>query len=412
MNTEILMNDYKRVKWACYTANMSMAVVTNLPPLLLLTFREMYGISYSELGFLIAVNFFSQLSIDLVFSFFSHKFNIGAAVKFTPVLTLTGLLVYALWPWIFPDAVFAGLLIGTVIFSMSGGFVEVLISPVIAAIPAENPDREMSKLHSVYAWAAVAITVFSTLYLLVFGGKNWQILVLLCMLIPFVSAMLYAGAKIPAMETPKAASGALGLLRNGGLWLCVTALFLSGSAELIMSQWSSSYLEAAMKIPKVWGDIFGVACFALTLALGRTLYAKYGKKLERVLFFGALGATLCYLCAALTPVPMIGLISCALCGFFVSMLWPGTLLVASNRFPAGGIFVYAIMASAGDLGASLGPQIVGIVTDAAMKFEPLVSLSASLGLSPEQTGMKLGVLVGMLFPFIAVPLYYRIWKKK
>ncbi len=406
------MNNFKRVKWACYTANMSMAIVTNLPPLLLLTFREMYGVSYSELGLLIAVNFFSQLTIDLIFSFFSHRFNIARAVKFTPVLTLAGLFVYAVWPWIFPSQIFAGLLIGTVIFSMSGGFVEVLISPVIAAIPAENPDREMSKLHSVYAWAAVVLTALSTLYLLVFGGERWQILVLISMIVPLVSAVLFASAKIPEMQTPKAASGALGLLRNSGLWLCVAALFLSGAAELIMSQWSSSYLEAAMKIPKVWGDIFGVAFFSLTLALGRTFYAKYGKALERVLLFGALGATVCYLFAALAPYPIIGLVSCALCGFFVSMLWPGTLLVASNRFPAGGIFVYAIMASAGDLGSSIGPQLIGIVTDAAMKIEKVASLSGMLGLSSEQMGMKLGMLVGMLFPLAGTFLYIKIWKSR
>lgn len=402
------MNNFKRVKWACYTTNMSMAVIANLPPLLLLAFREMYGISYSELGLLIAVNFFSQLTIDLIFSFFSHRFNIAKAVKFTPVLTLAGLLIYAVWPWIFPESVFIGLLVGTVIFSVSGGFVEVLISPVIAALPAEDPDREMSKLHSVYAWAAVALTVAATLFLLLFGRERWQILVLISMALPFTSVVLYSGAKIPEMETPKAALGALGLLRNSGLWLLIAALFLSGASELIMSQWSSSYLEAAMGIPKVWGDVFGVACFSLMLALGRTLYAKFGKKLESVLLLGALGAAVCYFAAAVTTLPVLGLAACVFTGLSVSMLWPGTLLVASNRFPAGGIFVYAIMAASGDLGSSIGPQIVGIVTDAALASP----LSASFGLTPEEFGMKLGMLVGMLFPLISVFLYIKIWKSR
>ena len=328
------------------------------------------------------------------------------------MLTFAGLFVYAVWPWVFPAAVFPGLLIGTVIFSMSGGFVEVLISPVIAAIPSENPDREMSKLHSVYAWAAVALTVIATLFLVLVGRKYWQIFVLISLFVPLVSTVLFVGAKIPAMQTPKAVSGAFGLLKNGGLLLCLFALFLSGASELIMSQWSSSYLEAAMKIPKIWGDIFGVACFSLTLALGRTLYARFGKNLERVLFFGTLGATACYLVAALTSVPVIGLAACALCGLSVSMLWPGTLLVASNRFPAGGIFVDAIMAASGDLGASVGPQVMGIVTDLAMKSEAIVSLSSSLGITPEQAGIKLGMLVGMIFPLIAVLLYYNIMKKR
>ena len=40
-----------------------------------------------------------------------------------------------------------------------------------------------------------------------------------------------------------------------------------------MSQWSSSYLEQSFQIPKVWGDVLGVALFAVMLGLGRTLFS-------------------------------------------------------------------------------------------------------------------------------------------
>ena len=33
-----------------------------------------------------------------------------------------------------------------------------------------------------------------------------------------------------------------------------------------------------------------------------------------------------------------------------------------------------------------------------------------LGLTAEQLGMKLGMLVGMLFPLIGIPLYLYHWK--
>lgn len=80
-----------RVKLACYTSNIGGAVIGNLPPLLFLTFRELYGISFSLLGTLVLINFFTQLVIDLIFSFFSHKFNIPATVRMMPVLTFVGL---------------------------------------------------------------------------------------------------------------------------------------------------------------------------------------------------------------------------------------------------------------------------------------------------------------------------------
>ena len=178
-----MKSQFGYLKLACYTANISMSVVGNLSPLLFLTFRELYGISYSLLGLLVLINFFTQLIIDLIFSFFSHKFNIQKTVRVMPVLALAGFIIYAVWPFFFPQTVYIGLLIGTIIFSASSGLSEVLISPIIAAIPADDPDREMSKLHSIYAWGVVFVIIVSTLFLLTFGQESWQYLVFLLMII-------------------------------------------------------------------------------------------------------------------------------------------------------------------------------------------------------------------------------------
>ncbi|MBQ7089860.1 MAG: MFS transporter [Clostridia bacterium] len=406
------MKSYRRLKFACYSGNISMSVVGNLSPLLFLTFRRLYGISYSLLGLLVLINFCTQLGIDLIFSFFSHKFNIPKTVRMMPILTVIGLFIFALWPFFFPQTAYAGLVVGTVLFSVSSGLGEVLISPIIAAIPADDPDREMSKLHSIYAWGVVAVVLVSTLFLLLFGKENWHWLALLLALIPITSAILYASSEIPPMETPEKTSGALHLLKNKGLWLCVIAIFLGGSAECTMAQWCSGYLEQALGIPKVWGDIFGVALFAVMLGTGRTLYAKIGKNITKVLLACAVGSTLCYLVAALSPIPLIGLLACGLTGLCTSMLWPGNLIVASDRFPKGGVFVFALMAAGGDFGASVGPQLVGVVTDTALASPALLSLAESLSIAPEQLGMKLGMLVGMLFPLIAIPIMLAIRKSK
>ncbi len=401
---------YKRLKFACYSSNISMSVVGNFSPILFLTFKEMYGISYSLLGLLILVNFVTQLGIDLVFSFFSHKFNIPKTVKTMPIITIAGLLIYALWPFVFPNSVYVGLLIGTVVFSVSAGLGEVLISPVIAAIPAKEPEHEMSKLHSVYAWGVVFVIVVSTLFLLAFGSENWQYLALLFALVPLTSTILFAGAEIPEMQTPERVSGAVKFLKSKTLWLCVIAIFLGGASELVMAQWSSGYLERAMGIPKAWGDIFGVALFAVMLGIGRTLYSKIGKNIYRVLTLGSLGAAVCYVVAAVTNVALLGLFACAFTGLCVSMLWPGSLVVASERFKSGGVFIFAMMAAGGDLGASVVPQLVGIVTDAVGGSPAMLKLAESLSLAPDQLGMKLGLLIGALFPLAAVFVFLRLYK--
>ena len=403
--------NFKRVKIACYATNVCMAVVANMPPLLFLTFRQLYGISFSLLGALVLIGFGTQLVVDLIFSFFSHKFNIPLTVKLTPALAAIGLVVYALWPLVSPDTAYAGLVIGTLIFSASSGLAEVLISPTIAAIPADDPDREMSKLHAVYAWGAVAVIVISTVYLLLFGSENWFFLALLLVLIPLTAFVLFAGSTMPNMETPEKVSGAVQLLKNKRMWACVILIFLGGAAECTMSQWCSGYLENALAIPKIWGDIFGVALFSVFLGLGRTLYAKRGQNITRVLWWGAIGATACYLTCAITSFPLAGLVACALTGLCTSMMWPGSLIVAADRFPAGGVFIYAMMAAGGDLGASVGPQLVGIVTDAAAAVPALKQWALNLGVEPAQLGMKLGMLVGMLFPLCAIVLVARIQRK-
>jgi hypothetical protein len=94
------------------------------------------------------------------------------------------------------------------------------------------------------------------------------------------------------------------------------------------------------------------------------------------------------------------------------MLWPGTLIVAANRMPAGGVFMYAMLAAGGDLGASLVPQLVGIVTDSASKIPGAVDLAKNFSLTADQLGMKAGLLVATVFCLVSLPLFAYILKTK
>ena len=179
-----------------------------------------------------------------------------------------------------------------------------------------------------------------------------------------------------------------------------------------MAQWASGYIEEALGIPKIWGDICGVALFALTLGIGRTLYAKYGRNIEKFLLLGGVGAAVCYLTAAIVPVPVIGLLACGFTGFFTSMMWPGSLIAVAERIPTGGVVMYAMMAAGGDLGASVAPQIVGVVTDGVAASSSLSSLALDLGITAEQLGMKCGMLIGMLFPLAAVFVYAYLLRER
>ena len=71
-----------------------------------------------------------------------------------------------------------------------------------------------------------------------------------------------------------------------------------------------------------------------------------------------------------------------------------------------------MMASGGDLGASVVPQIVGIVTDSISATEFAQSLAVTLGTSADTVGMKAGMLVAAIFPIIAIFVYAYLLKTK
>ena len=394
--------EYHSAKYACYLGSGNMAVVSVLSPLLFVTFREMYGISYTLLGLLVVANFLTQLSVDLLFSFFTKYFNIHKTVRMMPIFTFFGLAIYAIMPWIFPTYVYLWLIIGTIIFSASAGLGEVLLSPVIAAIPSDNSEREMSKFHSTYAWGCVIVVVISTVFLKIAGTHNWKVLVLFLSILPLADAVLFAKAKLPKMNIGQ--DGETGSVnpRNKDIIIFIICIFLGGATEIIMSEWVSNFIESGIGLPKVVGDILGVAMFAVMLGIGRTAYAKIGKNISLVMLLGMAGAMVCYLVASLSLNSGIALVACAFAGLCVSMLWPGTLIYAEEKFPNLGVAVYALLAAGGDLGASIGPQLVGIVSDKIAVLGSAVNIAQRLNITAEQVGIRTGMLIASIFPLLGV----------
>jgi len=92
----------------------------------------------------------------------------------------------------------------------------------------------------------------------------------------------------------------------------------------------------------------------------------------------------CYLMASISSNPVMGLIGCIFCGFSVGIMWPGTISISSKTFPTGGTAMFALLAMAGDLGGSIGPAIVGRVTQFA------------------GDNIRVGMRVGLIFPTVLI----------
>ena len=382
-----------------------------------MTFHNLYNISYTLLGTLVLTNFCTQMLVDLIFTLFSKKFNIQKVVRVMPCITSLGLFIYALVPNFFPQYAYVGLVVGTIIFSVSAGLSEVLLSPVIAAIPSDNPQKDMSMLHSLYAFGFFTMVVISTLFLKIFGNENWSYLVLLIGALPLTAAVMFKISPFPDMteEASQEKNKEKNKNRTIGLALCVGSIFLGSCAENTMSNWISTYMENALNIDKAFGDILGMAMFAILLGITRITYAKYGKNISKFLLVSMICASVCYLTVSFSNNTILSFVCCVLTGIFTAMLWPGTLILMEEKVKGVGVAAYALMASAGDFGASLAPQLMGIVVDNISVSEFAINMSSSLNLSPEQIGLKVGMLITSIFPIlgsILIVFIIRYFKKQ
>lgn len=396
-------NKFKRTKLACYLAYFTMSSIFSLPPLLFASLQDMYGISYTLLGTLVLTNFCTQLTVDLIFTAFTKYFNIKKVIRIMPLITSVGLLVYAVVPNLFPQHAYIGLLIGTVLFSVSAGLSEVLLSPVIAAIPSDNPQRDMSVLHSLYAFGVFTVVVVSTLFLRIFGAENWMWLTIFWAVLPVTAAVMFMLSPMPDMDVSSSDESAKGTGRRAlAMAICTGSIFFGSCAENAMSNWVSTYMENALQVDKTLGDILGMAMFAILLGIARICYAKFGKNIMRVLLCGMIGAAVCYLVAGLSTNVIFAFAACILTGLFTSMLWPGTLIMMEENLPGVGVAAYALMAASGDLGASVAPQLLGIVVDKVAESSFAAELGTSLNLAAEQIGLKAGMLVTAIFPILGI----------
>ena len=144
-------------------------------------------------------------------------------------------------------------------------------------------------------------------------------------------------------------------------------MLCAGASEQAVSQWASAFAEQGLGVSKTIGDLAGPMAFALLMGISRLIYGKYGEKLnlDRFMKGSVLLCLAAYFCIALIPIPAVGLLGCAICGFSVGILWPGTFSKASAAFPGGGTAMFASLALAGDAGCAAGPTLAGLVSGAA-----------------------------------------------
>lgn len=384
MKTTIRGN-YNHTIYASFIGYVVQAIVNNFAPLLFLTFQREFGVSLERIALLITFNFGVQLLVDFLAAGFVDRIGYRIGVVLAQIFACAGLISLAFLPDLFHDP-FWGLLLSVAIYAIGGGLIEVLVSPIVEACPTERKESAMSLLHSFYCWGHAGVILLSTAFFAAFGVENWRVLACLWGSVPFINAFYFSQVPISTLTEAGDEISLRELLRQKMFWIMVILMICAGACEQGISQWASAFAEAGLNVSKTVGDLAGPCAFALLMGSSRALYSKFSEKLPLLPFMGFCGV-LClisYLLAALSPLPAMGLLGCALCGLSVGILWPGSFSLAAGALKGGGTAMFAFLALAGDVGCSAGPSLVGFVS----------------GLN--DGNMKAGILGGIVFPVLLI----------
>lgn len=376
---------YKRTLYASYLGYITQAIVNNLAPLLFVTFQKEYGISVAQIGFLVTYNFAVQMLVDVLAARYVERIGYRTSILAAHVFAAAGLIGMGFFPEIMGNP-YAGLLTAITVYAIGGGLIEVLVSPIVQALPMDEKSAAMSLLHAFYCWGHVLVVVLSTIFFQVAGIENWRILTVIWAILPILNFFLYAGAPIKVLVEEGEALPARKLFSMKLFWCFFLLMICSGASEQAMSQWASYFAENGLQVSKTMGDLLGPCMFAILMGASRTFYGIKGDKIPLKKFI-SLSSILCvfsYLLAVFAPNPVLSLVGCGICGLSVGIMWPGVFSLAAEFCPQGGTAMFAFLALAGDIGCSGGPSVVG-------------GISGAFG-----GDLKTGLMAAIIFPVILI----------
>jgi MFS family permease len=377
------MPKYNRTLIACYFGYISQAIINNLLPLLFVTLQGQFGLSVTQIGFMVTFNFFMQLVVDLLAAKYADKIGYRACMVIAHAACAIGLAGLAIFPFILPKP-YWGLLLSISIYAIGGGLTEVLVSPIVQALPLKRKESVISILHSFYCWGHAGVVLLTTLFFSLAGTQNWRIVCLLWAIVPAANIIMCLICPMCKLVEEEEQLPFRTLFTSKLFWIFVVMMLCAGAAEHSMVQWSSFFAEKGLQVNKAVGDLLGPCMFAILMGITRAVYGVFGDRfpLRKVLFLTSALCICSYLVAVFSPIPIISLIGCGFCGISVGLMWPGVFNLSATYCTKGGTAMFALLALAGDMGCSVGPSIVSSVA-AAFQGE-----------------LKFGLLAATIFPFL------------
>ncbi len=372
----------QRLTWLCYGSMMALAVGMNLLPVFLsslsVTFGGAKGLSSEQLGRLGAATFLGLVVGILISGALADRFGAKVFAQVGNLLTVICLALMAVAPNYF------SLMTALFFLGIGAGMLDMILSPVVAALNPDHRAAAMNWLHSFYSVGA-AFTILEGM-LALRGHWGWRTACFALIPLPLLLIVGFSAMRFPEMGEENSVPIPLSsLARSRWFRLAVFAILLGGATELGMAQWLPDYAEVSLGFP-AWVGAVALLAFSVAMTLGRMVAGYIGGRVNpfRLMAWGCGASVFLFLTACFIRQPYIALGAGILVGFTGSPLWPTVLAVTANRYPEGGTAMYCALTTFGNAGGIFMPWLVGWVAD--------------------RSTLPLGVSVSALAPLIMIPI--------
>ena len=262
--------------------------------------------------------------------------------------------------------VFAGgfnsLYAGTLAIGLANGLIEAAANPLI---PTLYPDHKTERLNKLHVWFPGGIVIGGLAALACTRlGWNWQVKMALILVPVFLYGIFFFGEELPPTERVQHRISTGSMYREAlrpGFLVMLVCILLTAATELGPSQWIPSILSRAAHL----SGILVLVWITGLEAVGRFFAGRLVARISPVMLL--LSCTLLAAAGlfALSTVhsPWGVFLAATVFAAGVCYCWPTMYGITSERFPAGGAFLLALIGSAGMLSDAFVVPMMGRMYD-------------------------------------------------
>jgi len=303
--------------------------------------------------------------------FFMNLGMLAASIVFGPLVDRFGFKIFLALSSLLVSLSFVGL-------AFSGGYSFVLVSVVIlglaggvinggsnALINDLHPSRRAAALNFLgifFGIGAMLIPLIIGSFLHQLGLRSVILLAAGLSLIPFVlfSVFYFPRPKqpqgFPLRDIKKIASSKL-------LWLGAFILFFESGNEFSIGGWLSSFLQEKFQFSLNQAALV-LSGYWFFLMIGRLVFPLINRlvKRETIVFFSAALALVSVSGLIISPLKGLAVVFALLTGLGLAAIYPTTLAVVGEQFPALSGTAFSLAIATGLVGGMISPWLVGLIS--------------------------------------------------